>query len=462
MTDNSGSTKRCMAGVMGLGYVGLPLALQMASAGHTVVGLDVDESKIDQLKRGQSYVADVSSIAVQEAIGSGAFIPSCDFSMLNSLDAVSICVPTPLSKSHEPDLSFIRAAVDQMVEHFHKGLLIVLESTTYPGTTEEIVAGPLIRMGYRVGTDFFVCFSPERVDPGNRIHSTKNTPKIIGGVTPECLRAGIDLYASFIDNLVPVSSTRVAETAKLLENTYRSVNIALVNEIAMMCEKMSIDVWEVIRAASTKPFGFSPFYPGPGIGGHCIPLDPVYLSWKARAYGYHARMISTATEINSSMPSHVYERVGFALNRIRRSINGASILVLGVAYKKDIGDMRESPAIEIIQSLSHAGARVVYSDPFVPSFQLDGKNYESLSVEPNVVQQADCVLLLTDHSSVDYDLIAGTARLIVDTRNTFADRAVVGDVITIGKPASTKQQNRPLALNDEGTGREQCKNGRIN
>ncbi len=421
-------------GVIGLGYVGLPLAVNMARSGYKVIGLDVNEKKIASLRDGESYVADVSNADVEEVIRAGTLIPASDFSLIKMISAVSICVPTPLSKSRDPDLSYIRAAMTNVMEWFHEGLLIILESTTYPGTTEEIIVEPLTRMGYQVGKDFFVCFSPERVDPGNEIYETKNTPKVIGGVTSQCLRMGVDLYSSFIGNLVPVSSTRVAETVKLLENTYRSVNIALVNEIAMMCERMSIDVWEVIEAASTKPFGFSAFYPGPGIGGHCIPLDPVYLSWKARTYGYYERMITVATEINSSMPSHVCEKVSSALNLIGKAVNGSSILVLGVTYKKDIDDMRESPAIEIMQSLKQGGAHVTYSDPFIQTFELGGHTYESQPLVPNTVRNVDCVLLIADHSAVDYEMIARNAHLIVDTRNVFSHFEVAGTVVSIGKP----------------------------
>jgi len=435
----SGSSKDCNScgatvGVIGLGYVGLPLAVNMARSGYRVIGLDVNENKIARLRAGESYVADVSNADIEEVIRAGALIPASDFSLIKRISAVSICVPTPLSKSRDPDLSYIRAAVTNIMEWFHEGLLIILESTTYPGTTEEIIVEPLTRMGYQVGKDFFVCFSPERVDPGNEMYGTRSTPKVIGGVTPQCLHMGVDFYSSFIEDLVPVSSTRVAETVKLLENTYRSVNIALVNEIAMMCEKMSIDVWEVIGAASTKPFGFSPFYPGPGIGGHCIPLDPVYLSWKARTYGYYERMITVATEINSSMPSHVCDKVTSALNLIGKAVNGSSILVLGVSYKKNIGDMRESPAIEIIQSLNQAGAFVAYSDPFVPTFEIGGQVWESENLTPSLVGNADCVLLVADHSTVDYDMVAQNAKVIVDTRNVFSDFAVNGTVVSIGKP----------------------------
>jgi UDP-N-acetyl-D-glucosamine dehydrogenase len=404
-------------GVIGLGYVGLPLAVEYGGAGFTVTGVDVDSRKAELIAAGTSYIKDVSSEDLQALVKKGLLKATTDYSVLASVDTVNICVPTPLRKTRDPDVSFIVTAVDEIAKYLHPGQLIILESTTYPGTTEELILPKLESTGLQVGKDFFLAFSPERVDPGNVSFTTKNIPKVVGGVTSQCTEVASTLYQQSLETVVPVSSTRVAEMVKLLENTFRSVNIALVNEIALMSDKMGIDVWEVIDAAATKPFGFMPFYPGPGLGGHCIPIDPFYLSWKAKLSGFEARFIELAGQVNSSMPYHVVKRVTDALNSKRKSVNGSKILIVGVAYKADIDDTRESPALDIIEILQEKNAEVVYTDPYVDALRLDGEQLTSLKVAPDVLKSVDCAVIATGHASFDYDMIVKHTPLLVDTRN---------------------------------------------
>ena len=408
--------KSATVGVIGLGYVGLPLAIEFAKAGFSVVGIDVDADKVKTLAGGRSYIQDVPHRDVAEAVSSNRFTATTDFSVLRRLDAVSICVPTPLRKTKDPDISFIAAATDQVARYLPAGQLVVLESTTYPGTTNEVVLAELAKGGRRVGKDFFLAFSPERVDPGNAVFTTRNTPKIIGGVTPQCTKLAVALYRHAVDTVIPVSSTQAAEMVKLLENTFRAINIGLANEVALMCRMLGIDVWEVIDAAATKPFGFMPFYPGPGLGGHCIPIDPLYLSWKLKAFNYNARFIELASEINTKMPEHVVELIGDALNGARKSVNGSKLLILGVAYKRNVDDVRESPALVIIRLLRAKGARVAYSDPFVPRLDI-GKGETLASVKTDRVGGYDAVVIVTDHAKFDYKAIVKQAKLVVDTRN---------------------------------------------
>jgi UDP-N-acetyl-D-glucosamine dehydrogenase len=405
-------------GVIGLGYVGLPLAMEFIRAGYNVIGFDIDKERVKTLNSGISYVQDVPSDAVKDARRRKLFHATANFSELEKADSIHICVPTPLGKTRDPNVSYIVAAVGDIAKNLSPGKLVVLESTTYPGTTEEIVLPMLEETGLEVGVDFFLAFSPERVDPGNEQYVTRNIPKVVGGITPRCTRIAAMIYGMCVDTVVPVSSTKVAEMVKLLENTFRSVNIGLVNEIALMSDKLGVDVWEVIDAAATKPFGFMPFYPGPGLGGHCIPIDPFYLSWKAKLSGFEARFIELAGQINSSMPNHVIKRIMEALNMRRKSINGSSITLLGVAYKADIDDIRESPALEIMQALSDMGARLSYIDPFIPALDLGGIQMRTKKLTPSVLGRADCIVVVTPHSAFDYNLVAKSADLVVDTRNT--------------------------------------------
>ena len=412
------ATKTLRVAVIGLGYVGLPLAITFAEAGFHVTGIDVDQQKIDRVNSGESYIPDISSSTLEKLIEAKRLNFTCDFEALDDIDAVSICVPTPLGKTRDPDISYILSASQHIRAHLHAGQLVVLESTTYPGTTDEVVLPELESTGLKVGIDYFLAFSPERIDPGNPNFGTRNTTKIVGGVTSTCTKLAHDFYSAAIDEVVPVSSARVAEMAKLLENTFRAVNIGLVNEIAIICEKLGINVWEVIDAASTKPFGFMRFFPGPGLGGHCIPVDPHYLSWKLKTLDYTARFIELATEINSSMPHYVVNKINEALNEQRRSLNGATVLLLGVAYKSNVGDVRESPALDIIQALLKQKAVVLYNDEYVPSLKL--QNYESHSqpLSSGLLRAADCVVVVTDHSYYDVPWIVHELRSIVDTRNT--------------------------------------------
>jgi UDP-N-acetyl-D-glucosamine dehydrogenase len=414
------AAREAVIGVIGLGYVGLPLAMEFAAAGFTVVGYDVSERVVALLNAGQSHIQDVPAATVAAHVASGRFRASTDEAVLGGVDAISIAVPTPLVKTRDPDMSYVIAAADAVARQARPGLLIVLESTTYPGTTRELLQPRLEARGLRVGEDVFLAFSPERVDPGNPVWHTKNTPKVVGGITPACTRAASALYGTCIDTVVPVSSTETAELVKLLENTFRSVNIAMVNEMALVCDRLGVDVWEVIEAAATKPFGFMKFTPGPGIGGHCIPLDPHYLAWKMRELNYKTRFIDLASEINSAMPEVVVEKVARALNDVSKPVRGSTVLLLGVAYKRDIDDMRESPALDVLHLLEERGARVLYHDPHVPSFQEDGRAFTGVALDDAVLDAADAVVVITDHRGVDYQRVLDRAALVVDTRNVTA------------------------------------------
>lgn len=405
--------------VVGVGYVGLPLAVEFARAGFQVTAVDVDLQKIEQLNSGTSYIPDVPSETLAPLVKEGCLSGSSDYEVLASADAISICVPTPLGKSRDPDISYIVAASEGIGRHARPGMLVVLESTTYPGTTEEIIMPRISENGLEVGEDFFLAFSPERVDPGNREWHTRNIPKVIGGVTPACLEVATALYRCAVDTLIPVSSTQTAEMVKLLENTFRSVNLALVNEMAIMCDKLGADIWEVIGAAATKPFGFMPFYPGPGVGGHCIPLDPHYLSWKLKTLNYNARFIELAGDINSHMPDYVVGKVVDALNDERKPARGSRVLVLGVTYKPNVDDVRESPALDVIHLLQDRGAQVSYHDPFVPTLRPEGVELDSVDLDP-ALAAADCVVVIANHDAYDWEQIANQASLILDTRHALA------------------------------------------
>ncbi len=408
-------TKTARVGVVGLGYVGLPLAVEYAAAGYHVVGIDLDKEKVSRVNAGDSYVGDVPSSHMAPLVKSGHLKATTDFSIVKELDTINICVPTPLRKTKDPDMSYIVNACEEIAKYFHPGMLAILESTTYPGTTDELVRPILERGGLRAGQDFFLCFSPERVDPGNPKYQTKNIPKVVGGYTSECTELGRIFYSQALDHVVPVGSTQVAEMVKLLENTFRMINIGLVNEIAVMCDSMRINVWEVIDAAATKPFGFMPFYPGPGLGGHCIPIDPFYLSWKTKQAGIEARFIELAGYINGNMPHFIVGKVQFALNNVGKPVKGSRIHVMGVAYKRDIDDVRESPALDIIHLLLRLGATISYSDPYVPEVTIDGATLHAGG--DTELAEADCVLIVTDHKAFDYKSLPQKAKLIVDTRN---------------------------------------------
>jgi UDP-N-acetyl-D-glucosamine dehydrogenase len=417
------------AGVIGLGYVGLPLAVEFAEAGYDVVGLDIDQRKVDAINAGTSYIQDVPGADVARLVAAGRLRATADFSEIARLDTVNICVPTPLRKTKDPDVSYMVAAVTAVAQYLHPGMLVILESTTYPGTTEELARPILEAGGLKAGRDFFLAFSPERVDPGNPTFNTHNVPKIVGGTTTDCGDLARSLYEGAIARVVTVGSTQAAEMVKLLENTFRAVNIGLVNEIAMMCDTLGIDVWEVVDAAATKPFGFMPFYPGPGLGGHCIPIDPFYLSWKAKQSGFEARFIELAGEINAHMPDYVVSKVASALNGRRKSVNGSRILVLGVAYKRDIEDVRESPALDVMKLLQERGAEVEYSDPYVPFLTAETwhgpRALTSVEIDRDAVAQFDCIVITTDHSAFDYQLVVEHSRSVVDTRNAIG-RAMAG------------------------------------
>jgi UDP-N-acetyl-D-glucosamine dehydrogenase len=413
--NNKIETKQARIAVIGLGYVGLPLAVEFGEAGFPVIGIDLNPEKISMLNRGESYIKDVASEKVAKLVNQFRFHLSTEYDTLAEADIAIICVPTPLGKTKEPDISYIIAAAEAVKAHLHPGQLIMLESTTYPGTTDEVLLPLFEETGLKIDQDFFLAFSPERVDPGNASFHTGNIPKVVGGVTCSSTEVAAKTYRQIISQVHQVSSSRVAETAKLLENTFRSVNIGLVNEIAMLCHTLEIDVWEVVGAAATKPFGFMPFYPGPGIGGHCIPLDPLYLSWKARMHGFEARFIGLAEEINSGMPNHVIELITDALNKHRKPVNGSKILIVGVAYKKDIDDVRESPALAIIKKLREKGAIVAYSDPYVT--RIDDEEIENVTLDRTVLAYSDAVVIVTDHSLFDYQYIVDNAPLVIDTRN---------------------------------------------
>jgi UDP-N-acetyl-D-glucosamine dehydrogenase len=409
--------REALFGIVGLGYVGLPLAVELADAGYRVLGFDVQDKVVDGLNAGRSHVKDVTDAQLQAVVKAGRFSATSDMLRLAEPDAVSICVPTPLSKFKDPDVSYIVAATESVKRTLRRGQAIILESTTYPGTTREILLPALESTGLTVGEDFFLAFSPERVDPGNTTYGTRNTPKVVGGITDDCRRVSVALYQPAIDALVPVSTTEAAELVKLLENTFRSVNIGLVNEMAIVCDKLGVDVWEVIEAASTKPFGFMKFLPGPGLGGHCIPIDPHYLAWKMRGLNYKTRFIDLAGELNTEMPLFWVRKLAEALNGQGKAVRGAGVLVLGVAYKRDIDDIRESPALDIIRLLADQGARVTYFDPHVPTFAENGHEFRSVPLTPESVAAADCIMIVTDHTAVDYRMIRRNARLVVDTRN---------------------------------------------
>jgi len=412
--------REALFGIIGLGYVGLPLAVELAKAGYRVLGHDVNAAVVHGINAGKSHIKDITDAELQAVVSAGLLSATTDPLRLAEPDAISICVPTPLSKFKDPDVSFIQAATEAIKRTLRPGQAIVLESTTYPGTTREIMLPALESTGLKVGVDFFLTFSPERVDPGNTVYQTRNTPKVIGGITPVCSQVVAALYQPAIDVLVPVSSTEAAELVKLLENTFRSVNIGLVNEMAIVCDKLGVDVWEVIEAAATKPFGFMKFLPGPGLGGHCIPIDPHYLAWKMRGLNYKTRFIDLAGEVNTEMPLFWVRKVAQALNDIGRAVRGSSVLVIGVAYKRDIDDLRESPALDIIKLLEGQGAKVSYHDPFVPAFTEDGHAHISVDLTAEAVAAADCVMIVTDHVGLDYGLVKHNARSVVDTRNVLA------------------------------------------
>ena len=434
--------RKAIVGIIGLGYVGLPLAVEFAKAGFHVIGYDVSERVTALLMSGKSHIQDVPDSDIASLVKSGAFEATTDEARLNEADAISVAVPTPLSKTRDPDMSYVIAATDAMTRQVRPGVLVVLESTTYPGTTREVLLPALTERGLTVGEDVFIAFSPERVDPGNPVYHTKNTPKVVGGITPACTELASALYASCIDTIVPVSSTEAAELVKLLENTFRSVNIGMVNEMAIVCDKLGVDVWEVIDAAATKPFGFMKFTPGPGIGGHCIPLDPHYLAWKMRTLNYKTRFIDLASEINSQMPDYVVEKVSHALNADRKSVNGSKILVLGVAYKPDIDDVRESPALDVIRLLEERGATVSFHDPFISSVREDGHVRHGVDLTPEIVAATDAVVVVTDHKKVNYQLVMDHATVIVDSRNV--TRKLVRTKARVVSLASTRDEAESL------------------
>jgi len=407
-------------GIIGLGYVGLPLAVEFAKGGFKVIGYDVSERVCKNLMEGHSHIQDVPSADVAKLVRQKLFEATTDESRLREADAVSIAVPTPLVKTRDPDMSYVIAAAEAVSRTAHEGVLVVLESTTYPGTTREVLLPILTKLGLTVGENVFLAFSPERVDPGNPKYHTKNTPKVVGGITAACTEVATALYAAVIDTVVPVSTTESAELVKLLENTFRSVNIGLVNEMAIVCDKLGVDVWEVIDAAATKPFGFMKFTPGPGIGGHCIPLDPHYLAWKMRTLNYKTRFIDLASEINSQMPSYVVEKVAQALNEERKPVNGSRVLVVGVAYKPDIDDIRERPALDVMRLLEQDGADVVFHDPHIASYREDGRTHSGVELSKDELKRADAVVIVTNHRSVDYQMLMDNAALIVDSRNAMA------------------------------------------
>lgn len=410
--------KQAVVGVVGLGYVGLPLAVEKAKAGYRVVGFDIQKKRADMVNQGINYIGDVVDEELTEITKTGRLNATTDYSRISELDAVAICVPTPLDKYKQPDVSYVESSTREIARYLHPGMLVVLESTTYPGTTEEVVKPILESTGLVCGEDFFLAFSPERVDPGNKFYNTKNTPKVVGGVTPACTAVAAALYRNVLEGeIFTVSSPAVAEMEKILENTFRNINIALANEMAILCNRMGIDVWEVIDAAKTKPYGYMAFYPGPGLGGHCIPIDPFYLTWKAREYDYHTRLIETAGEINNYMPEFVVERVMKLLNKEGKPLNGSKVLLLGAAYKNDIDDMRESPVLKIIEQLKIEKAEIEYHDAYIPEFKWDGCTYHSVELTEEKIREADVVIITTAHSTVDYEWVVKNARLVFDTRN---------------------------------------------
>ena len=411
--------KKAVIGVIGLGYVGLPLALTFARKGFNVIGIDIDKERIKKIKKRISYITDVSNIELSEALKKGKFKATTDFKFIKKLDTVIICVPTPLSKDRTPNISHIREAVSKVKDNIRKGQIIVLESTTYPGTTREILLPILESAGLKEGRDFYLAFSPERIDPGNKIYKTENTPKIIGGISKKSTEIAKLLYEQVIKEVIPVSSANAAEMVKLLENTFRIVNIALVNEIATLCDKFGLDIWEIVDAAKTKPYGFMPFYPGPGVGGHCIPIDPLYLSWKAKEHGFETKFIDLASSVNEVMPQYVVDKLERILSKRKKKLEKSNILIVGVAYKKDVKDLRESPATHIIDQLQKRGAKVSYYDPYFPYLKINDIDLKCTKINKKVLKRSDCALVVTDHSNIDYKFIAKNIRLILDTRNIF-------------------------------------------
>ena len=410
-------------GVIGLGYVGLPLAIEFAQAGFHVFGIDIDENKIDSINNGINYIKDIDDIILKKAVEKDKFSATTDFSIVQNLDSISICVPTPLKKKKDPDISSIISVMDKIKSYIHKDMTIILESTTYPGSTKELILPYIQDNGFEVGKDFSLCFSPERIDPGNKDFNTSNTPKVIGGITEKCTKMGTLLYETIVDKVVTVSSTETAEMVKLLENTFRAINIGLANEVAIMCEKLGVNVWEVIDAAATKPFGYMKFSPGPGLGGHCIPIDPHYLSWKLKTLDYEARFIQLAGEINTNMPNHIINLISVNLNKLHKALNGSKILIVGVAYKKDIDDTRESPALDIIQLLVNAGAKIDYHDTYVPKLIYNDILIDSIiNLENQKLNSYDACVIITDHSNIDYEMIYDNSQLIIDTRNVFYNK----------------------------------------
>jgi len=413
--------RKAKIGIIGLGYVGLPLAINFSKGGFKVYGIDIDKDRVSRLNRGTSYILDVPSSDIKAALKDKTLMATTDFSAIKYLDAVIICVPTPLYKTKEPDVSYIVSAVEHIKKYMKKGQIVVLESTTYPGTTEEVMLPILESTGLKEGKDFYLAFSPERIDPSNKKYHTKNTPKIIGGISRQSTEIAKLLYEQVIDTIISVSSSKVAEMVKLLENTFRIVNIGMVNELMLMCDRLGIDVWEVIDAAKTKPYGFMPFYPGPGVGGHCIPVDPIYLSWKARMHGFEARFIDLSSHVNSQMPYYVVDKITEGLNCYGKPLRCAKVLVIGVAYKKDVKDLRESPALEIVDILMKKGALVSYYDPYLPYLKIHNINLKGVKFNKAAFKDSDCVVIITDHSNVDYKFIAENSKLVVDTRNVLKD-----------------------------------------
>lgn len=412
--------RKAQIGVVGLGYVGLPLAVEKAKAGYIVTGFDIQKSRVDMVNQGHNYIGDIIDSELKYIVEQNLLRATTDFSKIEELDAVTICVPTPLDNHYQPDISYVENSSREIAKYIHKDMLIVLESTTYPGTTREIVLPILEASGLKCGRDFYLAFSPERVDPGNKLYNTKNTPKVVGGITEECTQIAAALYESVLEGEIhKVSSPEVAEMEKILENTYRNVNIALANEMAILCNRMNINVWEVIDAAKTKPYGFQAFYPGPGVGGHCIPIDPFYLTWKAREYDYHTRLIEVAGEINNYMPEYTVERSMIILNEEGKALNGSQVLILGIAYKQDIDDMRESAALKVIENLEKYGANVRYNDPYIPQYtdKKSGKKYLSVELTPDVLSKSDLVIVTTMHSCYDYNMISECSKVILDTKN---------------------------------------------
>jgi len=422
-------SREARIGVIGLGYVGLPLGVEFAKAGFAVTGFDLDGSKVRSLEEGRSYIEDVPESELAQVCEAGRFQATSDFAALTRLDVINICVPTPLTRQKDPDVSHMAAAIEEIRKRLRAGQLVILGSTTYPGTTHELFVSALEETGLNVGEDFSLCFAPERIDPGNERFAVRQVPKVVGGETPLCTELGQAVFETIFDQVVPVSSTQCAEMVKLLENTFRAINIGLANEVALMCQRLGLDVWEVIEAAATKPYGFMKFVPGPGLGGHCIPVDPSYLSWKMKSLNFSARFIELATEINSAMPEHVADRIAELLNDQRKSVNGAQILILGVAYKRDVGDMRESPALDVVMQLAGRGAEIRYHDPHVSEFEVDGRDYKGIELTDAALAEADLVVILTDHSEVDYDRVARLARRVFDTRNATRDVASGRDKI---------------------------------